>query len=192
MEAGTEYVVYAAIGDYYDMAVSNDYSGCSFAAVEFTTRITGDGGETPIPPAQENAVVELSYQESGKDDITKGYYEKFEDATIALNKLGDCSDITLTLLKRYNHSANKGIWLRGGHTKSCTLDLNGKVLTAYSDIVGSATGGLLVEGEVHFVLTDSSENRTGMILAKSGSAAMITGLEIGSGFNNSVYEKITR
>ena len=36
LEAGTEYVVYAAIGDYYAMATSNDYSGCSFVAVEFT------------------------------------------------------------------------------------------------------------------------------------------------------------
>ena len=38
LEAGTEYVVYAAIGDYYAMAASNDYSGCSFAAVEFSTK----------------------------------------------------------------------------------------------------------------------------------------------------------
>ena len=38
LEAGTEYVVYAAIGDYYDMAVSTITSGCSFAAVEFTTK----------------------------------------------------------------------------------------------------------------------------------------------------------
>ena len=51
LEAGTEYVVYAAIGDYYTMATSNDYSGCSFAAVEFTTKTTG-GGETPTPPDQ--------------------------------------------------------------------------------------------------------------------------------------------
>ena len=49
LEAGTEYIVYAAIGDYYAMATSNDYSGCSFAAVEFTTKTSGEG-ETPTPP----------------------------------------------------------------------------------------------------------------------------------------------
>ena len=190
LEAGTEYVVYAAIGDYYAMAASNDYSGCSFAAVEFTTKTAGGEGETPIPPDQENAVVEVSYQENGKDDITKVCFEKFEDATAALNTLSDCSDITLTLLKDTTIQPTKAYGYAAVIQKSCTLDLNGKVLTAYSDIVGSITGGLLVEGEVHFVLTDSSEEHSGMILSKAGSAAMITGLAIGSGFSDSVYEKL--
>ena len=187
LEAGTEYVVYAAIGDYYAMAASNDYSGCSFAAVEFTTKTSGEG-ETPTPPDQENVVVELSYQESGKEEITKVLYEKFEDATTALNGLSDCSDIKLTLLKDTTIQPTKAYGYAAVIQKSCTLDLNGKVLTAYSDIVGSMTGGLLVEGEVHFVLTDSSEDRSGMILSKSGSAAMISGLEIGSRFDSDVYE----
>lgn len=189
LEAGTEYIVYAAIGDYYAMAASNDYSDCSFAAVEFTTKTSGEG-ETPTPPDQENVVVELSYQESGKEEITKVLYEKFEDATTALNGLSDCSDIKLTLLKDTTIQPTKAYGYAAVIQKSCTLDLNGKVLTAYSDIVGSMTGGLLVEGEVHFVLTDSSEDRSGMILSKSGSASMITGLEIGSGFSDSVYEKL--
>ena len=190
LEAGTEYVVYAAIGDYYAMATSNDYSGCSFAAVEFTTKTSGDGGETPVPPDQENAVVELSYQESGKEEITTVYYEKFEDATVALNELANCSNITLTLLQDTTIQPTKAYGYAAVIQKSCTLNLNGYVLTAYSDIVGSITGGLLVEGEVHFVLTDSSEERSGMILSKAGSAAMITGLAIGSGFSDSVYEKL--
>ena len=189
LEAGTEYIVYAAIGDYYAMAASNDYSGCSFAAVEFTTKTSGEG-ETPTPPDQENVVVELSYQESGKEEITKVLYEKFEDATTALNGLSDCSDIKLTLLKDTTIQPTKAYGYAAVIQKSCTLDLNGKVLTAYSDIVGSMTGGLLVEGEVHFVLTDSSEDRSGMILSKSGSAAMISGLEIGSRFDSDVYEKL--
>ena len=189
LEAGTEYVVYAAIGDYYAMATSNDYSGCSFAAVEFTTKTSGEG-ETPTPPDQENVVVELSYQESGKEEITKVLYEKFEDATTALNGLSDCSDIKLTLLKDTTIQPTKAYGYAAVIQKSCTLDLNGKVLTAYSDIVGSMTGGLLVEGEVHFVLTDSSEDRSGMILSKSGSAAMISGLEIGSRFDSDVYENL--
>ena len=189
LEAGTEYIVYAAIGDYYAMATSNDYSGCSFAAVEFTTKTSGEG-ETPTPPDQENVVVELSYQESGKEEITKVLYEKFEDATTALNGLSDCSDIKLTLLKDTTIQPTKAYGYAAVIQKSCTLDLNGKVLTAYSDIVGSMTGGLLVEGEVHFVLTDSSEDRSGMILSKSGSAAMISGLEIGSRFDSDVYEKL--
>ena len=189
LEAGTEYVVYAAIGDYYAMAASNDYSGCSFAVVEFTTKTSGEG-ETPTPPDQENVVVELSYQESGKEEITKVLYEKFEDATTALNALSDCSDIKLTLLKDTTIQPTKAYGYAAVIQKSCTLDLNGKVLTAYSDIVGSMTGGLLVEGEVHFVLTDSSEERSGMILSKAGSASMITGLAIGSGFSDSVYEKL--
>ena len=189
LEAGTEYIVYAAIGDYYAMAASNDYSGCSFAAVEFTTKTSGEG-ETPTPPDQENVVVELSYQESGKEKITKVLYEKFEDATTALNGLSDCSDIKLTLLKDTTIQPTKAYGYAAVIQKSCTLDLNGKVLTAYSDIVGSMTGGLLVEGEVHFVLTDSSEDRSGMMLSKSGSAAMISGLEIGSRFDSDVYEKL--
>ena len=189
LEAGTEYIVYAAIGDYYAMAASNDYSDCSFAAVEFTTKTSGEG-ETPTPPDQENVVVELSYQESGKEEITKVLYEKFEDATTALNGLSDCSDIKLTLLKDTTIQPTKAYGYAAVIQKSCTLDLNGKVLTAYSDIVGSMTGGLLVEGEVHFVLTDSSEDRSGMILSKSGSAAMISGLEIGSRFDSDVYEKL--
>ncbi len=189
LEAGTEYIVYAAIGDYYAMAASNDYSGCSFAAVEFTTKTSGEG-ETPTPPDQENVVVELSYQESGKEEITKVLYEKFEDVTTALNGLSDCSDIKLTLLKDTTIQPTKAYGYAAVIQKSCTLDLNGKVLTAYSDIVGSMTGGLLVEGEVHFVLTDSSEDRSGMILSKSGSAAMISGLEIGSRFDSDVYEKL--
>lgn len=189
LEAGTEYIVYAAIGDYYAMAASNDYSGCSFAAVEFTTKTSGEG-ETPTPPDQENVVVELSYQESGKEEITKVLYEKFEDATTALNGISDCSDIKLTLLKDTTIQPTKAYGYAAVIQKSCTLDLNGKVLTAYSDIVGSMTGGLLVEGEVHFVLTDSSEDRSGMILSKSGSAAMISGLEIGSRFDSDVYEKL--
>ena len=189
LEAGTEYIVYAAIGDYYAMAASNDYSGCSFAAVEFTTKTSGEG-ETPTPPDQENVVVELSYQESGKEEITKVLYEKFEDATTALNGLSDCSDIKLTLLKDTTIQPTKAYGYAAVIQKSCMLDLNGKVLTAYSDIVGSMTGGLLVEGEVHFVLTDSSEDRSGMILSKSGSAAMISGLEIGSRFDSDVYEKL--
>ncbi len=189
LEAGTEYVVYVAIGDYYAMATSNDYSGCSFAAVEFSTKTSG-GGETPTPPDQENAVVELSYQESGKEGITKVSYEKFEDATVALNALDDCSNITLTLLKDTTIQPTKAYGYAAVIQKSCTLDLNGKVLTAYSDIVGSLTGGLLVEGNVHFVLTDSSEDHTGMILSKSGPASMITGLEIGSGFDEEVYESL--
>ena len=189
LEAGTEYIVYAAIGDYYAMAASNDYSGCSFAAVEFTTKTSGEG-ETPTPPDQENVVVELSYQESGKEEITKVLYEKFEDVTTALNWLSDCSDIKLTLLKDTTIQPTKAYGYAAVIQKSCTLDLNGKVLTAYSDIVGSMTGGLLVEGEVHFVLTDSSEDRSGMILSKSGSAAMISGLEIGSRFDSDVYEKL--
>ena len=187
LEAGTEYVVYAAIGDYYTMATSNDYSGCSFASVEFTTKTTG-GGETPTPPDQEDAVVELSYQEDGKEGKTNVSYEKFEDATAALNVLVDCDDIKLTLLKDTTIQPTKAYGYAAVIQKSCTLDLNGKVLTAHSDIVGSMTGGLLVEGNVHFVLTDSSEDRTGMILSESGSAAMITGLEIGSGFDSDVYE----
>lgn len=187
LEAGTEYVVYAAIGDYYTMATSNDYSGCSFAAVEFTTKTTG-GGETPTPPDQEDAVVELSYQEDGKEGKTNVSYEKFEDATAALNVLVDCDDIKLTLLKDTTIQPTKAYGYAAVIQKSCTLDLNGKVLTAHSDIVGSMTGGLLVEGNVHFVLTDSSEDRTGMILSESGSAAMITGLEIGSRFDSDVYE----
>ena len=187
LEAGTEYVVYAAIGDYYTMATSNDYSGCSFAAVEFTTKTTG-GGETPTPPDQEDAVVELSYQEDGKEGKTNVSYEKFEDATAALNVLVDCDDIKLTLLKDTTIQPTKAYGYAAVIQKSCTLDLNGKVLTAHSDIVGSMTGGLLVEGNVHFVLTDSSEDRTGMILSESGSAAMITGLEIGSRFDSAVYE----
>ena len=187
LEAGTEYVVYAAIGDYYTMATSNDYSGCSFAAVEFTTKTTG-GGETPTPPDQEDAVVELSYQEDGKEGKTNVSYEKFEDATAALNVLVDCDDIKLTLLKDTTIQPTKAYGYAAVIQKSCTLDLNGKVLTAHSDILGSMTGGLLVEGNVHFVLTDSSEDRTGMILSESGSAAMITGLEIGSRFDSDVYE----
>lgn len=187
LEAGTEYVVYAAIGDYYTMATSNDYSGCSFAAVEFTTKTTG-GGETPTPPDQEDAVVELSYQEDGKEGKTNVSYEKFEDATAALNVLVDCDDIKLTLLKDTTIQPTKAYGYAAVIQKSCTLDLNGKVLTAHSDIAGSMTGGLLVEGNVHFVLTDSSEDRTGMILSESGSAAMITGLEIGSRFDSDVYE----
>lgn len=187
LEAGTEYVVYAAIGDYYAMATSNDYSGCSFASVEFTTKTTG-GGETPTPPDQEDAVVELSYQEDGKEGKTNVSYEKFEDATAALNVLVDCDDIKLTLLKDTTIQPTKAYGYAAVIQKSCTLDLNGKVLTAHSDIVGSMTGGLLVEGNVHFVLTDSSEDRTGMILSESGSAAMITGLEIGSRFDSDVYE----
>lgn len=187
LEAGTEYVVYAAIGDYYTMATSNDYSGCSFASVEFTTKTTG-GGETPTPPDQEDAVVELSYQEDGKEGKTNVSYEKFEDATAALNVLVDCDDIKLTLLKDTTIQPTKAYGYAAVIQKSCTLDLNGKVLTAHSDIVGSMTGGLLVEGNVHFVLTDSSEDRTGMILSESGSAAMITGLEIGSRFDSDVYE----
>ena len=187
LEAGTEYVVYAAIGDYYTMATSDDYSGCSFASVEFTTKTTG-GGETPTPPDQEDAVVELSYQEDGKEGKTNVSYEKFEDATAALNVLVDCDDIKLTLLKDTTIQPTKAYGYAAVIQKSCTLDLNGKVLTAHSDIVGSMTGGLLVEGNVHFVLTDSSEDRTGMILSESGSAAMITGLEIGSRFDSDVYE----
>ena len=139
---------------------------------------------------RQNVVVELSYQESGKEEITKVLYEKFEDATTALNGLSDCSDIKLTLLKDTTIQPTKAYGYAAVIQKSCTLDLNGKVLTAYSDIVGSMTGGLLVEGEVHFVLTDSSEDRSGMILSKSGSAAMISGLEIGSRFDSDVYEKL--
>ena len=189
LEAGTEYVVYAAIGDYYAMAASNDYSGCSFAAVEFTTK-TSSGGEIHEPTVPEDAVVELSYQKNGEEEITKVYYEKFEDATVALNELANCSNIILTLLKDTTIQPTKAYGYAAVIQKSCTLNLNGKVLTAYSDIVGSMTGGLLVEGEVHFVLTDSSEDRTGMILSKSGPAAMITGLEIGSKFDSDVYEKL--
>ena len=189
LEAGTEYVVYAAIGDYYAMATSNDYSGCSFAAVEFTTKTDG-GGETPEPTVPEDATTELSYQENGKEEITTVYYEKFEDATVALNVLANCSNITLTLLQDTTIQPTKAYGYAAVIQKSCTLDLNGYVLTAYSGIVGSITGGLLVEGEVHFVLTDSSEERSGMILSKAGSASMITGLAIGSGFSDSVYEKL--
>ena len=189
LEAGTEYVVYAAIGDYYAMATSNDYSGCSFAAVEFTTKTDG-GGETPEPTVPEDATTELSYQENGKEEITTVYYEKFEDATVALNVLANCSNITLTLLQDTTIQPTKAYGYAAVIQKSCTLDLNGYVLTAYSGIGGSITGGLLVEGEVHFVLTDSSEERSGMILSKAGSASMITGLAIGSGFSDSVYEKL--
>ena len=171
------------------MAASNDFSGCSFAAVEFTTKTSG-GGETPEPPVSEDVVVELSYQENGKEGTTKVNFKKFKDATDALNALVDCDNITLTLQKDTTIQPTKAYGYAAVIQKSCTLDLNGKVLTAYSDIVGAINGGLLVEGNIHFVLTDSSESRTGMILASAGPAAMISGLAIGSGFDDDVYERL--
>ena len=155
LKADTDYVVYVAIA-YFDNG-SPTYT--EMVSAEFTTSKQQGGGDE----GETDTVMSLSYRTAeGEEPFTQSY-EDYSEAVDAMNKLDlSYTDVTLQLLDDIDISVETE-WGAGIEIKrTCTLDLNGHTIFFTTKGYMSAYG-ILVQGDLTFTLTDSSEEKTGAI-----------------------------
>ncbi|MEA4891487.1 MAG: S-layer homology domain-containing protein [Peptococcaceae bacterium] len=169
LEAGTAYTVYAAIA-YFDN--NNDPAYTEIVGEEFTTTDGSGGG------SDEGGAMSLSYRRTAGEELITDSYEDYAAAVAAMNALDKSyTDVTLKLLSDINitltQEREKAIIIN----RTCTLDLNGKILAVTGKGYVSVYG-IYVEGEITFTLTDSSPEKSGELRCRS--AYDIDAIAVGS------------